>query len=623
MAFCLLFLAIFVMAGKDEVPPWLASVVQKEIDVIDGNSEATVLSLDVTLFHDGDFVEEHVKEVYRIEKTGGLEYGNLVILSRKKSSVKRIKGWRLDGQGNLVETLNKDNIKERAYNASFVDDAKQVFARFQNVSVGDIVAFEYVHRQHMWFLDMMFPMGAPIDIHLMTVTIRGDVDTAILNDPEQSVHQEGQTFSVSRRPMTTMEALDPPLTDRIPVLALSFDPVHNASWAAFSRHYWSMAHHAARLSETSKQSLGFLWSIPEESAFIEAALTHVTKSVNYIDIEFGKGAFIPRTADFVNEKKYGDCKDMAFYAAAILGERGVSAFPVLARTRSRGRVYSEFPCDQFNHVILAVALDSSSASLENAVFNGKSYLLADLTDRFTPHDMIGAHLEETRILPVMAEGAEIWTVPQSRPEQNTIVFDVEISVHANRTMDVTATEKRFGHHAVKEMALLEHASQDRIHEIYHEWIQRLVPGAQVTHIRVDQGSHHTETHLGFSAANVGLEVEDGILFVPNFVDRRPAYVKKRKRMSDIEHGFRFKNSLHVTVRCDPEVEIKEIPKSGESAGDLFSYTYTCSREGGAVVIHRQAIQPVACIPRERYEEYRSAYRAYLKQVKSPLILGFP
>ena len=90
----------------------------------------------------------------------------------------------------------------------------------------------------------------------------------------------------------------------------------------------------------------------------------VSGNINYVDIELGVGGYVPHPCRFVLEKRYGDCKDMAFLAAAMLREKGIDAYPVLAKSRRHGRVYPEFAGNQFNHVILGVQLGDEENARE-------------------------------------------------------------------------------------------------------------------------------------------------------------------------------------------------------------------------------------------------------------------
>jgi hypothetical protein len=80
----------------------------------------------------------------------------------------------------------------------------------------------------------------------------------------------------------------------------------------------------------------------------------VQDNIRYIAFEDGLGGFIPREANLVFERKYGDCKDMASIIKTMMDYANVPCHLCWIGTRSKGYSYEELPlpyCD--NHMIAA------------------------------------------------------------------------------------------------------------------------------------------------------------------------------------------------------------------------------------------------------------------------------
>ncbi|MBZ0255072.1 DUF3857 domain-containing protein, partial [bacterium] len=79
---------------------------------------------------------------------------------------------------------------------------------------------------------------------------------------------------------------------------------------------------------------------------------YVNTGIRYLGLEFGIDGFKPHKVDEICNAQYGDCKDKASLAVAMLGELGVKANLVILRTTDRGEIDYELPSlNLFNHCI--------------------------------------------------------------------------------------------------------------------------------------------------------------------------------------------------------------------------------------------------------------------------------
>ena len=84
---------------------------------------------------------------------------------------------------------------------------------------------------------------------------------------------------------------------------------------------------------------------------IEILSAYVQDEVHYEAIEFGRRAYIPKTARETMRDRYGDCKDLSTLLISDLQTENVRAYPALVLTRDDGYVDPSFPSFEFNHVI--------------------------------------------------------------------------------------------------------------------------------------------------------------------------------------------------------------------------------------------------------------------------------
>jgi hypothetical protein len=312
---------------------------------------------------------------------------------------------------------------------------------------------------------------------------------------------------------------------------------------------------------------------------------------------------------------------MAYYALAILKQKGVTAYPVLARTRSAGPVFESFPSSQFNHVVIAVELDESSMELNNIEIAGKPYLLADLTDRYTSLPQISSSLENTKVLPVTETGSPLVTVPISSPESNAKSYELDLTYHSDHSMTGTISETLTGNNCAREKRLRAEKDKKEKDKMYRDWLHDLIPGAVLKAVSIKEETDNSiTTEVTFSASNIGTEINDELYVGPNIINASTKNFRKRKRETDLLYSWPYIQEVNVSMTIDPSFEISKCPKPKSGDTDFFSYTTSAHSEGQNVQMSCSFRLKNIRIKADQYKAFRKAYRKYLKAVRSQVVL---
>jgi len=600
-------------------PEWVTKAIATNYIPVSEKTDAVMLWSDTDIsFKDGCVIKRK-QRVYKITRLDGFSYGSLAIYTENGTKVSRVKGYRLSESGKLLETLERKRIVRRAYNDSFYDDAEQLFASFKTVDIGDIIAFEYKIRQEPFFKQAFVEMGYVIETAVQRIHVPENSSCAILNDPNQTVRHNGNTYEIVNQPMIELEDWGPTLWERAPLLLMNFGSASKQSWSDLSKMIWSKTRGLTELSQESLAELTEVTSIKDKSEFIRGAIQYVSQSMRYADIEVGAGRFVPTSCNIVHQKKYGDCKDMAYYAIAILKQGGVTAHPVLARVKSDGPVYTEFPTSQFNHVVIAVELDDGCMDLKNIDINGSPYLIADLTNKYIHLPEIPSSLENTYVLPMMKNGCDLVYLPFSPPEQNTKDYDIRLKFHGNRELTGTITEKLSGQYCAREKSLRAHKDGKEKDKMYRKWIQGLIPGAFLQKVTVDESiPGEFKTVIDFSAQNLGMDINNILYLGPNIMDNSRKGYKKRKRQSDLLLSRLYTRNIHVEIDINPVFTIKSIPESSHIDNEFFIFDFDARQTGQMVIFDLKIVTKTTRIPVEKYPVYRKEFKKYLKTAKSQI-----
>lgn len=128
---------------------------------------------------------------------------------------------------------------------------------------------------------------------------------------------------------------------------------------------------------------------------VKAVYYWVQDQIKYIAFEDGLGGFIPRKADLVCERKYGDCKDMSNTIYALLTALGIKAHHAWIGSRSIPYSYSDVPTPRVDNHMICVWYDEEKIpyfldatgdflpfGLSNSFIQGKEALVNISNDSF-------------------------------------------------------------------------------------------------------------------------------------------------------------------------------------------------------------------------------------------------
>lgn len=140
---------------------------------------------------------------------------------------------------------------------------------------------------------------------------------------------------------------------------------------------------------------------------VRAIYYWVQENIKYIAFEYALGGFVPREANEVFQKKYGDCKDNTSLLFKMLEIAGIKGHLAWIGTRSIPYSYSDVPTPSVdNHMVLYYE------------YEGKPYFL-DATGRFIPMELPTSFIQGKEALVSYGKDSfEIKEVPIIDPDKS-------------------------------------------------------------------------------------------------------------------------------------------------------------------------------------------------------------
>ena len=154
---------------------------------------------------------------------------------------------------------------------------------------------------------------------------------------------------------------------------------------------------------------------------VKAIFYWVQQNIKYVAFEYALGGFIPREANDVLNKKYGDCKDNSSILAEMLEIAGIKGHLTWIGTRDIPYKYEELPTPSVdNHMILTY------------IDNGTPYFL-DATGRYIPFGFPTSFIQGKEAL--VEKGKDQWEiieVPVINATKNALIDSTSLQIDGDK-----------------------------------------------------------------------------------------------------------------------------------------------------------------------------------------------
>ncbi len=181
------------------------------------------------------------------------------------------------------------------------------------------------------------------------------------------------SWEISNIAAIETEPYSPPYYEQIPYLLLApdrvkYDEYYNSfnSWSDFGKFQSYLNQGRDQLPpETVMKVTDLIKECPDNRSKVKKVYKYMQDRTRYVGVQIGIGGSQPIPADYVDKKGYGDCKGLVNYTKALLTTVGIKSFYTLVSAGTHSApLITDFPCEQFNHIILCVPDDRDTIWLE-------------------------------------------------------------------------------------------------------------------------------------------------------------------------------------------------------------------------------------------------------------------
>ena len=379
------------------------------------------------------------------------------------------------------------------------------------------------------------------------------------------------------------------------------------SWDNFAAWYRSLLSDRGELPEAAKMRVQeAVAGVEDTREKIERLYRMLQEDTRYVAIALDIGGWQPHDLPSIYHNRYGDCKDLTILMISMLREAGITAYPALMRTRNEGAVITDFPVNQFNHVLACVPTATDTLWLE-------------CTADYTRSGDLHYTREDCHVLLVGDQGGEIVYIPPSPAEENRMTSILRGNVTSQGLLKLQGTVEVTGNQADYTRSKLIYSKADARRDwLCGSFLGRHMPKLELAeyNTRNVEGNYDRPLVLEFNgeATHYAAGSASRIFLNPNILNRTsPERVPEAgERTIPVYFNYAYLDQDSLVLELPFGYTLEAGPKPLELATDFGFYKTDYRFEGRTLYYSRTYRLNQKSIPPEQYEDFRQFIAAVSK-----------
>ncbi|MGC9327715.1 MAG: DUF3857 domain-containing protein, partial [Candidatus Hinthialibacter sp.] len=438
---------------------WKTIETPDDLDLSEANYQV-LLDQRIVKVHPNGNSSETIRQAVKILTETGVRYqqvrGVYYESGHEEVRIKRARVWKPDGSFFDApapvhrSASSQSNAAERLY-----EDYRVAILQFQGLEKGSVLELEYEKKDRgeniyaeyfgdlVYIGDRFYEPTVRSDYVLITPKSREfyykyvpphypepvaapSLESMSTPQVDESGADRVWHWTFVNLPRLPREPLMPAAPEILPYLKVSTFQ----TWKNMTEWYWNLSRDqlipGSIVLDRLKKVLAdyrMKYEIPPEEELsdwdkVRAVNSFVNTDVRYLGLEFGIHGYKPHKVDEICSAQYGDCKDKAALAVAMLKELGVEANMVILRTTDQGEIDYELPMlGIFNHAIYYVP-----------DVEGKEYWIDGTATFFDSSELPPGDAGANSLIVKPGGDYEFKRIPHSQPDENGAVFTTHIQL---------------------------------------------------------------------------------------------------------------------------------------------------------------------------------------------------
>lgn len=366
-------------------------------------------------------------------------------------------------------------------------------------------------------------------------------------------------------------------------------------WNHIGQFFYDLNKGRTELSEAMRtQALALTAQATTRRDKIEALYRHLQQTCRYISIQIGLGGWQTLDAQFVETKKYGDCKALSNYMKALLAAVDIPSYHAVIYAGDEGAppLHDDVPIPAFNHMILYVPDED---------------LWLECTSRTNPVGHLGDFTSNRQALLLTPEGGRLVRTPSPSAQDNLesahITLDVDAEGQATIQTRFLAMGERhdyYRHLNTKERKDIEKAVAQEVGVSVISFKKLEIAAAPDTAqavLRYDLSTGSYGTRSGKR------------LFVPllKLHPFRRSLPMDDERKADLVMRTTYAYADTIVMRIPLGHTLESIPNSKTLESEFGRYALSFQKGDSLLTVVRHFSLPPVSVPASRYQAARQFY----------------
>ncbi len=594
------------------------------------------IKIDVTLNNDDLEINQKIREDNLYMSAGATFGSKKAIHYSSFFEVDDIKAASLIYEGGKYKEVPvTDFVQKDDMNTSFYDDSKTINFIYPRLQEGAKTSLSYSQKiNNPRFLNaLFFGLNAPIAKSKFVLSVDNDIELELKEFNLEGVDIHFSKTQKKGKTIYTWETEEVAAYDMdsgapsfrtivphiIPILTSYKTKKEtkklSASVSDLYNWYYSLVEDVNTTS-SSPELIDLVDKLTKDKKTdlekVKAIYYWTQENVKYIAFEYALGGFIPREANDVFRKKYGDCKDNSSILSEMLKIAKLKGNLTWIGTRSIPYTYNEVPTPAVdNHMILSY-------------IEGDTVYYLDATGRYTSIDMPSSFIQgKEALIGIDKNEFVVKKVPVVEAKRNRILDSIYISIDDKKLIgqgkfETNGYPKTDLFHALEKMT-----KQKDLKEFYTYQLRK---GNNRFLIDDFKEENKFEYEKDF-AVNYTFNIENYVQAYENEVyvnlnlNRDLSRLKEDdKRKSGKQFNYKRFNVITTVLEIPNTMVLDYIPDSFEISNDFFNCKITYTKKDNKLIYKLTVQQKFIELTLEEQKELNKMIKKIEKNYKEVVIL---
>ncbi|MFT3912284.1 MAG: DUF3857 domain-containing protein [Ferruginibacter sp.] len=384
------------------------------------------------------------------------------------------------------------------------------------------------------------------------------------------------------------------------------------NWQEFGKFVYSLKKGRDELPDDVKKAIHAVAdNISDPKEKIAKLYEYMQKNTRYISIQLGIGGWQPFEAKDVASKGYGDCKALSNYMYSILKEVGVLSYYTLIRAGNNqsNNIITDFPSQQFNHVILCVPSQPDSIWLE-------------CTSQTLQAGYLSGFTADRPALLIDENGGKLIRTPKYGMKTNILTRNVNAVLDEEGTLAVKSDSRYCGLLQDNIHGVINGMSKDKVKQYLHYMFDFATYDVNQFSYKQEKNALPTiDESLDISVSNYATITGKRLFIMPNVMGRNSRKLTPDStRKYDVKIDVEYQDLDSVVIELPKGYTAEAIPDPVSLNSKFGKYSSSVKLVDNKLYYYRNLESFSGRFPPASYDELVKYYAAVYKADNNKVVL---